>query len=601
MRRPHWLARNHSCETPQLAIWFDTETDQVADGPDTVKHVLRFGWAACRRINPRGRWTAPKWRRFETPGDFWSFVESCTRDRARLWIFAHNIGFDFPVVHGFHQLPARGWELTSAVIDSPPTILTYKRGRRTIKLCDTLNIWRVPLAVLGEQQGMDKLPMPAPDAPRDQWDRYCRRDVEVIMTACLTWWHYLLAHDLGGFAPTLAGQAMRAYRHRFMPARIFVDDNPRALELARRCYTGGRVECWHIGDLRGPLYQVDVNSMYPHVMREFDYPTALLGFYTAATLDELLEWSRKYALCAQVIIETRVPAYAVMRDGRLIFPTGRFTAHLTTPELCYALERGHVIAGGDCAVYDKATLFRSFVDEFYARRLEYAAAGDDLAAWQTKILLNSLYGKFGQRGRRWEVLYQTDDMSTRVWTDYDVDDDTVTEYRQFGGVVQALVEDGESRDSHPAIAAHVTAYARMMLWRLICRAGRQNVFYMDTDCLLVNSAGYARLRPLVHSERLGGLKLEGQYNRVELRGPKDYTFDGRQRVKGIKRGARPVGLNAFEQEQWTNLPGLLRLGDMTAPRTRRVTKRLRRVYEKGRVQAGGRVLPFHLRGECGAG
>jgi len=40
--------------------------------------------------------------------------------------------------------------------------------------------------------------------------------------------------------------------------------------------------------------------------------------------------------------------------------------------------------------------------------------------------------------------------------------------------VQQREPGGESRDSFPAIAGHITAYARMELWRIIRLAGEGN-------------------------------------------------------------------------------------------------------------------------------
>ena len=107
--------------------------------------------------------------------------------------------------------------------------------------------------------------------------------------------------------------------------------------------------------------------------------------------------------------------------------------------------------------------------------------------------MNSLYGKFGQRGRRYEELEDTYDMDVKSWTDVTHPEGIVTHYRQFGGIIQAFKDEGESTHSFPAIAAHVSAEARMELWSIINEAGRDNVFYCDTDSVLVNEDGYKNL------------------------------------------------------------------------------------------------------------
>jgi len=583
-------------ETPQAAIWVDTETDQIPDGPGRVRHVLRFGWACFRRRIRGGKWSAPQWHRFTTPEGFWSWAETVMRKKTRTYLFAHNLAFDAPVLHTFSELPRRGWELTRAVIDSPPVILGWRWNERTVMMLDTLNIWRMPLDAIGEQIGIPKLDMPADDAPAEVWDEYCRRDVEVIMTACLSWWDYLKSNDLGGFAPTLASQAFRTYRHRFMQAPILIDDDEQALELARSAYHGGRTEAFTLGHIDGPLFLVDINSMYPHVMREHPMPTRLIAYTETATVGDVAAWLENRAVVARVLLQTDEAAYPVVHRGKLVFPIGRFEACLSSPELAHAIQRGHVLHVFEAAVYSRADIFSGFVDYFYQQRLALAEAGDRVGAWNSKIILNSLYGKFGQRGRVYETLGQTDDLRPEVWEEYDAETGELRRYRKLAGLVQEEKREGESRDSHPAIAAHVTAAARMLLWRLIMTAGRAHVHYCDTDSLLVDRVGFERLADVLHPSRLGMLKLEREIPDADIFGAKDYRFGTYSKTKGVKRSARWIKDDMVEQEQWSGLRGLLATGDMDAPVTTTMTKRLRREYDKGRRTPSGRVLPYLVNG-----
>ena len=592
MRKPHYLPANKSCELPANALWFDTETTPVLNTEREEVHHLNFGWAAFRRRRDALHWCQPEWLRFDTREDFWDWVIAHCRDRCRLYLFAHNGQFDLPVMAAFTELPNRGFKLTNAIVECPPMVLTWKRGSQTIRFIDTLNLWRVPLEKIGEHVGLPKLTMPDPAASREDWDAYGKRDTEIIMEACLNWWRFIRDNDLGGFAPTLAGQAFTAYRHRFMPVKIFCDDKPKALELARQAYLGGRVECFRLGEYEGRFYHLDVNSMYPSVMAAETYPVSLVGVYSRGTPEQLGDWLDRYRIIADVTITTRTPCYPQVLGGRLCFPTGRLRVQLSSPELEYALAHDHLKQIHAMAIYKAARPFRDFVEFFYAERLAAAARGDDASKWFIRILLNSLYGKFGQRGRRYETEEVDVDPDIKTWTEINAQTLKIARYRQFGGLRQHWVEEGEARHSHPAIAAHVTAYARCKLWSIIQRAGRGNVYYCDTDCVVVNQAGHERLTPLLHETKLGALKLEATYNALKLDGPKDYRFDDKQVTKGVRRNARWLDEATVQQVQFVGFKGLLKRGSLEAPIVRQQVKHLNRTYTKGRVQPDGRVLPL---------
>jgi len=592
---------NHSSETVQHAVWFDTETKERKVDDATVTHHLEFGWAAYRRRLRGQHWSNPTWFRFTDRIAFARWLGSLCRPRTRLFTFCHNTSFDLPVLDVFRTLPAEGWKLLSAVIDAPPTILKWRRESASIVMLDTLNIWRMPLAGIGEQIGLPKLPFPGPDATPEQWDTYGKRDVEIIMAACLGWFDMLVDNDMGGFAHTLAAQSLRTYRHKYMKHRILIDNDPRALELAREAYHGGRVECSYIGTLHRDLYYVDVNSMYPHVMREEEYPTILKTFVRRASVLDLKKWILRFACVARVMIETDVPAYAVRYDDKLIFPVGRFECALTTPDLRYALAHGHVKSVKCVALYEKQCIFREFVDDLYAQRLKARREGNHVLAWQLKILQNSLYGKWGQRGIVYEALEQTHDLSARKWVEYDVETGTRTNWRQLGGLVQHQVKENESLESMPAIAAHICAYARQRLWAIETIAGRENVYYKDTDGLLVNQTGFYNLDPLLDSETLGLLKLEGVFTYAEIQGPKDYRFGHKSALKGVRQKACWLSGSTVQQEKWSSLRGLLATGNLDAPSTAQVTKSLSRCYSKGVVGPGGHVQPLRLIHGLGSG
>ena len=592
--RGHFIKPNHRTESLQHAIFFDTETDPEVIDPQTTGHVLRQGWAAYTRLRRNGTWSDPEWFRFETVDQFWRWVTLKARRKTRLYLFCHNSSFDYPVVDAFRWLPAHGWLPDRLVIEAPPTIIRVRNHDKTLVLLDTLNWWRMPLSALGASIGLPKLEFPSAAATRDEWDTYNRRDVEIILRAVQLWCNLVRDRDLGGFQPTLAGQAFAAWRHRFMPAPVLIDANADALAVSRAAYHGGRVEAFHIGHLTQRLHLLDINSMYPHVMREHAYPTVLRYHSRHMTPDKLWALMRRRLVCAHVRVRVDQPAIGVMHNDRYIFPTGEFDAYLSTPELQWIRRHGELLHCYEVAAYAHAHLFRDWVDTLYQWRQDAIAAGDTVLAGQIKILMNSLYGKFGQRGIRYELIGDTPDLSIDSWREVHIDTKEVHQYRQLMGKIQELQRDSESASSHPAIAAHVTAHARMLLFSLIEEAGREHVYYGDTDSLLVDDEGLMRLSHRMDATRLGALKLEGSFDRCEIHGCKDYVFGSKVRTKGVRASALWLDPNTVEQEKWSGLKGLLRSGKLDRPTTALVTKHLARTYDKGTVGTDGSVSPIVL-------
>jgi hypothetical protein len=615
-RKAHNIPGNKSNESPQSCIWVDTETIATDIGNETERHTLDFGMACHRRRTVNGVWGQPDWITFKTRPEFWDWLESKTRAKTRLTVFAHNGAFDLPVLDAFSILPDRGWKITRAVVDAPPIDISWRQANKTIRFIDTLNIWRMPLSALGKSVGLRKLRMPRLEEHPARHLAYCRRDVKVIMRACLKWFDFLVDNDLGGFRSTLAGQAFGSYRHRFMKHKITIHNSEQALALERDSYVGGRTECFKLGRHTGEFYYIDVNSMYPSVMKDNLYPHRLSGYYTIVDDEDLSYWRNRYALVCDVELETDVPDYPLSYGGKLVFPVGKFRVSLAGPEFWRAYDAGHVKRVYAAAVYHQADIFTEFVDYFYNKRLMAKRAGDEVSSYSYKILSNSLYGKFGQRGRRFEKIGECNANIVSIKRMIDGDEASLrrmlqgsryprivklaakvvadSTIRKFGGIVQEWIAEGESFNSFPAISSYVTSYARIILADAINLAGRGNCYYCDTDSLVVNRQGWESLTHLVDQDRLGAWGLDTVLESIVLHGPKDYVFDGKVVIKGVKSSATWLSADTVSQDMFLGFRSLIREDSLDAPLVKRIIKKQRRVYTKGTPDTDNNILPLEI-------
>jgi hypothetical protein len=590
----HYVKTNENSETLHRCIFVDTETDETHPKPDFTGYVLRFGWACYVQRNPKGEWTAPDWKRFTDYQDFWLWAAQKTHKKEKTWVWVHNGSFDYPTLHAFTHLPDTGWDLESAIIDSPPLMVRYRSNTKTLVLCDTLNIWRMSLAELGKKCGLAKLEMPLNWDDREKGDEYCVRDVDIIRKSVCEWADFLRDKDLGGFAPTIASQAMRTYRHRYLIDRILIENNPVSLGLARDCYHGGRCEAGYIGKLTQPVYSVDVNSMYPYVMSYAEMPLRIAGITKKVQTHHLAKLLKQYCLCAHVRLDTKVPFAAIVRDKKLCFPVGRFDAYLCTPEIEYALQIDAIREVFLCASYEKGVPFKIFALDLYQHKETAAREGRKFEADHWKKLLNSFYGKWGQNGRKWTQVATCDRHIFDARWNIHGKARIKTLRRRFGGQVLVRAEDGESSESHPAIAAHITAHARMVLWTLIRKVPPEHYFYCDTDGLLVSKEGFDALADRIDQFQLGGVKHVETFAEVEINGCKDLVLDSKEKIKGVSKKADRLDKGVYRQLRWHSLAGLLHTGSVDMPLTTGVTKTLRRAYTKGTVLPSGFVVPLHL-------
>ena len=546
MTRPHYIRHNKAAKAPRHIFIVDTETRPEKDEKGRKIHRLVLGaYIYARRL--MDRWIE-ELDFFNYPEAFWTKAVEKARQHKAVWVFAHNWHFDFQTLKGFEVLPRLGCEIWGAfAIDSSRFFINWRCGRSLVKLVDSTNYFKTSLEEIGKLYGIEKVKV-------EDWEKAdaktlmdrVERDVYIlyyIIRDLINWW---VAEDLGRFGVTAASLAWNAFRHRFMRHKILSHQNP-SLELAEReAYYGGRTEVFKWGRYQGRFYILDVNSMYPAVMRDGYFPTQPVGYVGEAAPSEIRRSPSSTVYNCLAYIDTDVEAYPKRLHGiGLTFPVGRFVTRLIGPELKEAASRGHLAKAEDCYIYKAEPIFKEYVEYFWALRQKYKAEGDKVREQFAKLLLNSLYGKFGQWSKPVAAL------GTSLIPEYFVADFVDADMKKAGRFYHAGHEVFiQLKDKKPwhnaavAISATVTSYARLVLWIFIETATLENVYYVDTDSLMVTEEGLERLRPWIGTD-LGWLKLEKEADVVEIRAPKDYTFGALSKIKGVPKRAEAVAESIY--------------------------------------------------------
>lgn len=616
MRSFHKLRAYTKPFIPQHLIFVDTETTTIKPHEDRHEPRLIIGVAQYVSLSPQAQQTDFHELVFTERRQFWDWVDAIADRVTDLHLYAHNWSFDFPVLNGFDEIQRYGWSIRAIVEACPPVIIRYHRDGDKLTILDTLNYFRESLASMGESLGQHKTDIDLDNASVDELLPYCRNDVDIVRQCMINLIRFVQEQGISRMTHTVSSLAFQSFAETHLKHDVYIDGNERRVAIARASYFGGRTECFKIGHYKGKFRLIDVNSMYPHVMAHHEYPTKAIARYKGIHVHELDNMIYNYCMTAHVCLNTHLPAFPVKIAGRTCFPVGTFRTFLSTPEILYALAHDMITDVHEIVLYEKAPIFYDYVMHYYNTRLHHKSIGASMFQEFDKKLMNSLYGKFGQTGQTWEPTILEPTGHPRKWVEYDAVRQKRISYMEISGTVYEAVHEPESRDSSPAIAAHVTAYGRILLQDTIDYVGREHVYYGDTDSLLLDSDGYYKMRDKLDDKALGCWSLEGTFDEITIRGPKDYKFGDKERIKGVKKSkvrdsdgrivydetdpTKPKmdyvrthdGL--YRQIQFSSLKYNIRENVPDHPVIRHIEKKLNRTYLKGNVGDDGTVSPFAL-------
>ncbi len=557
MRSAHFLSNSKGERRPRHIVFFDTETniETLQDGAEF--HTLKLGHALYCRLDGLSDLKEIEgidFYDYNTIND-WLVVLANRHDK--LYLVCHNVAFDVAATHLFEQLARRGYKLKSLYSKATTSLISFSSNKRIIWLLDNSNFFTGKLETLGKLVGRDKGKVSFDNVSNAKLLEYCQNDVMIMVDAWRLWFKFLEKHDIGNWKMTTSSTAFEAFRHKFIPHSIAIHDNDEAILLEREAYHGGRVETKYLGYREGRAYYLDVNSMYPYVMSQFQYPYRLYSHYTEVQLSAIERWLNKYSVIARCKIKTEVNAYPAIVNKKLCYPVGEFITTLSTPELEHVLEHGEILEVYEAAYYAKYPLFREYVDYFYKQRLVYRSEGNKPFEQICKLMGNGLYGKFGQKEINQQLLCEAPIELVRTVYGFDIPTNTHYTDVTLGGMTIRTFEGLVAYNSFPAIASHVTAYARMYLYSLIEQVSLHHFYYCDTDSLIVDEQGYHELLQLVDENRLGGLKIEKESAWLAVAAPKVYNMGDRARIKGISKSAHLIAPNTWRQQRWPKLGSML--------------------------------------------
>lgn len=287
-------------------------------------------------------------------------------------------------------------------------------------------------------------------------------------------------------------------------------------EKFRPFYFGGRVEAFKLGEFDGQYKCYDVNSMYPHAMRNYLHPISTQ--YVAVDNPRLTKSGDidKFQNCIYFLqVEGyNYGAFATREKNGLNFNVPYGTFFVTSHEMKVALKHGIFKPVKTHVAYIPCYTgnFAAYVDKYYAEKVESKKNGDAVNEIFAKLLLNSAYGKFAQNPENYFDWLIT---SYGTWPD----EDGWELHQEFDAVFIFRRKTDSHRYFDVAIAASITGAARSILLDAIQTA--KNPIYCDTDSLICESLGQT-----ISDTELGAWKHEGTFTRLCVAGKKMYAGIG---------------------------------------------------------------------------
>lgn len=367
-----------------------------------------------------------------------------------------------------------------------------------------------------------------------------------------------------GVAFTVASQALRCFRTT-LKGRL--PGCPKGVDpFVRKAYFGGRTEVFkpyfitkhktyhnmkenchtwtkeqwadydaEMETVEDVIDEIDANSLYPSVMRDFEYPTRFkkwtykydpksLGFWEAEV--DVPKGMYVPPLGTLINIDKKTKKVTKVYDssqGKFIFPTGRFKIIASTAEIEYARSIGvKIVSTGRGAIFDSGGfIFKDFINELYEMRKK--AAKDSVDSFICKLLMNSSYGRFGLNLLREQLVIDEgqDNVGDSCY------EFATGETHNGKPVVMRFVREKKYIESftNVAIAAYVTSYARIRMHKNYMKYQKE-LHYTDTDSMFYKRRGRAS-----DSKELGEFKYEYSCAEGCWLLPKTYAMAG---IIGLK-------------------------------------------------------------------
>ena len=317
--------------------------------------------------------------------------------------------------------------------------------------------------------------------------------------------------------PTLPSLAFAIFRSNFMSEENIPKLTGNIENDIRQGYTGGSTDMFIPYGKNIKCY--DVNSLYPSVMINKDMPIGkpikFIGDISKIE-NNPFGFFKVRVNCPDNILHPIIQIKHKTKNGiKTISPIGSWLMWIFSEEMYNAQNFGYTFEILEGYKFERGVIFKDYIEYLYNLRKEYDNTHPlNLIA---KILLNSLYGRFGMSeiNIKYEIILKKD--LEKIELENLIDQIEFEDYYLIGLKVETI-EDNSNISI--GIAAAITAYARIFMTQFKNNP-KINLYYTDTDSIYTDSELDSYL---IDSKILGKLKLEYIVDEAVFLGPKSYCL-----------------------------------------------------------------------------
>lgn len=321
--------------------------------------------------------------------------------------------------------------------------------------------------------------------------------------------------------PTLPSIAFAIYRTNF----IYKYRIPKILGklhyTLKESYYGGICEAYK--PKGGNIHSYDVNSLYPYSMFKFDMPVGVPRYFwgDVKLLGEGEFPFGFYRVKVNAPTTLKCPAlplrYNINSSKRTLFPVGIWEGWYFSEEIKDKIKQGYSFEIIEGYLFEKQNIFKNYIEVLY--KIKASHSSDDPKYFISKLLMNSLYGRFGLNPETRKVVIVSDDESEK----YILEKENVIVTPLLSGKVMLSynshnTEDLNMNDISVPIASAISAYSRVTMNKFLIKYS-ENIFAIDTDGIKVNK----ELDLIdIDNKELGKMKYEYTLNEGIFPAPKVY-------------------------------------------------------------------------------
>lgn len=346
---------------------------------------------------------------------------------------------------------------------------------------------------------------------------------------------------------TGAGMAISMFNQVFQEEILYA--SPESIQkLEKKAYKGGRTEVYKKRNEEGTkLYYYDINSSYPSSMmkkqpikyiktiRDLDLKINMNNIGRIVETN-LYKCNVKYTGNDKFYIPNLLTR---TEKGEVIATKNLNSGYHWGIELIEAVKNNNEIIIDEEECYESDYLFNEYVNYFYGERCKIKKTNPAKALFY-KLLLNSLYGKFGQMVKPKTELIKDEYRLRKLRHNKNIM--IVDEVLMSNGLLKVdyYCDDDEMINIGCLVrfSSYIAACSRTKLSEFMRVIGHKNIYYCDTDSIQTDKdmTGHE----MIDENILGKWKLEDKITEAKFIAPKTYYYKNDRDEETFKSKGNPT-------------------------------------------------------------